>query len=221
MKKLIITLVLICLFLPLYATPWSVSLGTGYRASVSTEYLRFVDAEVSVGDFSLYFRDHSFQVQDLSLSYDLRVGKTIHNEFVFHSEYVPIDKGGFSDFSYMFSQRFKISFFSIGYGVGAQVGLSYSAYSKELLWALSPLFRLETGFTFGPITFGIYGDLGSKFERLWKASPLIGAVLIAQMDEHNSITFDIYTQSAEYLLDPWFLPAVVAACISYTYRGTL
>ncbi len=205
--------------MPIYSDSFSIEFGTGYRANIALkdDELRFFDLGLSYDSFSMYARSQALYVNEIEAEYDLKSGKHIHNKFIVHSQYVA-EEGGFSDVSYIFALDFGYKHASLGFGFGIQGGIAYSEHSVGALYSLSPLVSVDFGLFFSPIRIIFYMDMASRFEHLWKASPLFGINLEALISDNSSIAADLYIQSAEYMVDPFFRPYSAAMRLSYKYR---
>ena len=205
--------------MPAFSKSFSVELGTGYRANIAMKdnELRFFDLGLSFDSLSIYARSHAFYVNEIASEYDLKSGRYIHNRFMAHSQYVA-GEGGFSDCGYVFALAFDYKHAAFGFGLGIQGGIAYSEYSDGVLYSLSPLVSADFALFFNPIRAVFYMDMASRFEHLWKASPLFGIKLEALLNDTSSIAADLYIQGAEYLMDPYFRPYTAAMRLSYRYR---
>ena len=219
MKKILWIQILILIIPSIGAVSWSAEAGTGYRANTAmrVDELRFFDAGFSVGSFSLYARSHCLYANDISAEYMLQHGKHASSRFTAHSQYVT-GEGGFSDVGYMAGAGIGYDHFWFSIGLGIQGGIAYSEHSEGVLYSLSPLVYAGISLSFSRIRMELYMDMASRYEHLWKASTLFGLCLEAYIDAHSSISADLYMQSAEYLIDPYFRPYSTAVRLSYKYR---
>lgn len=219
MRRIGVFLITFTLLSVLHASTWSAggSLGVRYRSTAPDL--------ISYGVFSA-FDDFSFYVSAIgnddyavSLRYDLPVGKTIHNEFIFHTDIASYE-GGYSTLGYLFSQRFRWSWFMLGYGVGVQGGVSFSPYSAPF-YSLIPLFQLNAGAAFGPVSILLYGTNATHDAIEWKMMVSLGTAIRVNIDEHNSlfidgfITLDNLMDMSDYTLSGYGVK------IGYSYRGLL
>lgn len=192
----------------------------GYRETTSLPFPASSSIDLSFDGFSFMFRGQGMSQFDGILSYDIKVGNTISNVFSFHTSYIPYE-GGWSDFSYLFSQHFRWGFFSLGYGAGIAAGMAYSEYAYGVMWSLSPLLELSGTFHIDPASITLYFTMQDEWERDWKALPVFGLRLLWDIDGSSSIFADGYIKWAEYLMDPVAMISGYGVRLGYIYRGAL
>ena len=187
--------------LSLGAVSFSAGLAGGYR--VSEEKTPFNDERV-----------------DLSLEYGRNVGNTIEHIVSLHTAIYP-SLGWLADAEYEFTQTFRWSFFSLGYGIGVQASMLWSDLLGEPLFALSPIIDANIGLHFGPVDLTGYFTMDHQAEREFKALPVIGANLSWRIGGHSMIYADAYIKMAEYLIDPTAMISGWAVRVGYIYRGRI
>lgn len=212
---------LLILFLPLFSlsASWSFGLSLGYRDSTMADMPLLTEIMGSYKDLDMRFSFQGGDELDLYLRYDLRVGKTMHNLFKTHSQYIPIDRGGYSDFSYEFSQFFRWKYGGLGYCIGLQVALAYSHFSRDVTWSISPLVAIDGELYFGPVDLGGYVSFNSDNERSWKSVPVIGVMVRGHINTHNTVIAEGWIKGQEYFMDPWLLIDAWGVKLSYSYIG--
>lgn len=219
LKRALLFFVLFISSLSLYAS-WYIKPSFIYRESTMTKVPYVISLEGGWNDLSITLSLQGLDEElNGSVKYDYRVGKTLHNEFRLHSEYFIKDRGGYSDLSYEFHQRFTWKYGGLGYRVGIMASLAYSSFSKDISWGLSPLLGLEGFLTFGPVLIEAYLRMNSDNEINWRAVPVAGLALEGTITEHQSISLEAYLKTAEYLMDPWYMVTSWAVKASYCYRG--
>lgn len=218
-KRLVSLLIALGLLSSIFASEWSIggSLGLRYR-STSSDLISY-GIYTSFDDFSFSASMIGHDVSAFQFRYDADIGKTIHNEFIFHTDIVP-SEGGFSTLGYLFSQQFQWSWFFLGYGLGAQSGISYSKYSVPF-YSLIPLFSLDLGVCFDQFSFIFYGTNATHDATEWKLIAALGAKAKMDINKHNSlfmdcfITLDNLMDLTDYTLSGYGVK------IGYSYRGTV
>ena len=203
----------------LMASSWSAGsfAGVRYRSTAPDMVLYGVDA--SAYDASLHFSGIGDDDFSLILSYDLRVGDTIHNRFIFHTDNVPAE-GGFATFGYLFSQQFAWSWFRLGYGIGIQAGVSYSPYS-EPFFSLVPLIDLRLGFELGPVRMMVYETMVHKEAMEYRLAAATGATIELSIDEHHMVYADGFFSLDNIMDCHTFSISGWGVSVGYSYRGTI
>lgn len=202
------------------AASWSVEAGTGYRfnATMKRNQLRFFDFAFNYDTLSIYARTHAFNTHDLTVDYELRCKKFMVNRFILHTRYIN-EEGGYSDIGYEFGICYDSKHFLLAGAIGARGSISYYAYSKKQLYAISPLVSVKAALFFKYASFSIYGEMASRYENNWKALTLFGSSLELFINDNSSVMLDVYTQASEYLIDPYFIPYTSAVRLAYRYRS--
>ncbi len=208
------------LLLPLPAVSFEAEGAIGYRSTTALSFPAASSISLSFDGFSAMFRGQGASQFDGIIAYDIAVGRTISNEFSFHSAYNP-SEGGWSDLAYLFSQRFRWDFFALEYGLGISAGIAYSEYSSILSWSLSPLLALSGTFYIDPVSITLYFSMLEEWERDWKALPVFGLRLEWDIDGSSSIFADGYVKWAEYLMDPVAMISGYGIRLGYIYRGDI
>ena len=220
MRFMRIAILMLLLPAALAAAPFYAEASAGVRYD-TTSYSPFVySLKAGYGGLSIGFQHQWESSYDASLSYDLAAGKTIHNLFLFHTDYVP-DEGGWSDLAYVFSQRFRWGFFSLGYGIGVQSGVSYSEYGSPPMWSLYFLLSLDASLVFRHFAVTGYFTLCHPDEREWRPVPAAGIRAEVRIDWHHGIFVDAYARAAEMLIDPVIMIDTLSIRAGYVYRGIL
>lgn len=205
--------------LSLGAVSFSAGLAGGYR--VSEESTPFNgELTLSISDFTLWTRLQGNERVDLSLEYGRNVGNTIEHIVSLHTAIYP-SLGWLADAEYEFTQTFRWSFFSLGYGIGVQASMLWSDLLGEPLFALSPIIDANIGLHFGPVDLTGYFTMDHQAEREFKALPVIGANLSWRIGGHSMIYADAYIKMAEYLIDPTAMISGWAVRVGYIYRGRI
>lgn len=205
--------------LSLGAVSFSAGLTGGYRESEEhTPYNG--ELAFSVSDFSLWARVQGNERIDISLEYGNNQGNTIEHIFNIHTAIYP-SLGWFADAEYEFTQTFRWSFFSIGYGLGIQAGILWSDLLCDPLFSLSPIIDANIGLHFGPVDLVGYLSMDHIAEREFKALPVVGATLSWRIGGHSTIYADAYLKMAEYLVDPSVMFSGWAVRVGYVYRGRI
>ena len=217
-KRIIVFLMAAMLSFSVSAADFSLIGMIGYRETTSLSFPASSSIRLSFDGFSLMLRGQGASQLDGILSYDARVGKTISNEFSFHTSYIPAE-GGWSDFAYIFSQNFHWGFFSLGYGIGISAGVAYSPYASNAVWAFSPLLELSGAFNIDPVSIELYFTMLDDWERDWKALPVFGLRLLWDIDGASSVFADGYIKWAEYLMDPVAMISGYGIRLGFIFRG--
>lgn len=190
-------------------------LGARYRSTSSS--LFSYGAFAAVDDFSFNFSAIGAEDFAATLSYDLKVGKTIHNYFTIHIDNVP-GEGGFSTLSYLFSQHFKSRYLFFSYALGVQGGISYSPFSPPF-FSLIPAYDLRAGFCLSPFSLSIYTTTAMSETIEWKMVLNSGLSAVIALSEKQSIFVDSFIvldnlmDVSNYLLSGWALR------VGYAYKG--
>ena len=198
-KRLVSLLIALGLLSSIFASEWSIggSLGLRYR-STSSDLISY-GIYTSFDDFSFSASMIGHDISAFQFRYDADIGKTIHNEFIFHTDIVPPE---------------------VGYGLGAQSGISYSKYSVPF-YSLIPLFSLDLGVCFDEFSFIFYGTNATHDATEWKLIAALGAKVKMDINKHNSlfmdgfITLDNLMDLTDYTLSGYGVK------IGYSYRGTV
>lgn len=201
----------------LFAGDFSLGMNLGYRNSSTTYCKSIFGLKAGYNDLSFEMQIQGRDEVAFSLLYDLKTGRTLHNQFLLHSLYVP-NEGGFTDFSYIFMQMLKAGCLKFSYCLGLQLGLAYSPYSVEYLWSLSPLVALDVALCYKAISLGFYLGLNNTIERSWKAVPIYQAYIDVEINESNSLEVSAFMREAEYLMDPWHMITAYGVSFAYLYR---
>lgn len=204
----------------IFAEAFYLGLYLGYRDSTTTINSNVVNLVAGYENFSFDAQIQGNEEFSVSGIYDFKVGKTLHNELIVHSLYVP-EEGRFSDFSYFFSQNIESKYIGLFYGLGLQVGLAYSQYSSLLSWSLSPLIKIGGKLKIDPVSLSFGYSLNSNIERSWKAIPIYFADLKVQFNENSSVILSGFMREAEYLMDNWHMITAWGISLGYVYRGNL
>lgn len=225
MRKINRNKVLIILFLfvssTLSAGDFSLGLSLGFRQSHTLGGSSVINASASYDEWSLNIQMQELEEISGSLVYNNSIGRTLHNEFILHSLYVP-EEGGFSDLSYVFSQNIKLwNCFRLYYGIGLQIGLAYSPYTVEYLWSLSPILKAGCELALFPFSIGVGYTLNSYTERSWKAVPIYEGYFEISFDKQNAIRLSGFMREAEFLVDPWHLITAYGIRVGYIYKGSV
>ena len=204
----------------LFASSWSVgaSLGTRYRSTAPDLFYYFLSASYENLDFAFSGIGNDDIAADLR--YDLSLGKTIHNEFIFHTDYTP-GEGGYSSLGYLFSQQFRFSWFLLRYGIGVQGAVSYTPFADKPFYSLIPLLDLAIGFDIAPVSFIIYGTNASPDTSEWKLMLSFGTRCEVEIsDEHllfadGFIAIDNIMDMSDFTLSGWGVK------LGYAYRESV
>ena len=213
---------ILLLLLPamLFAVDWSAgaSLGARYRSTAPDLFYYSLSASYENLDFAFSGIGNDDIAADLR--YDLSLGKTIHNEFIFHTDYTP-GEGGYSSLGYLFSQQFRFSWFLLRYGIGVQGAVSYTPFADKPFYSLIPLLDLAIGFDIAPVSFIIYGTNASPDTSEWKLMLSFGTRCEVEIsDEHllfadGFIAIDNIMDMSDFTLSGWGVK------LGYAYRGSV
>ena len=218
-RKAFIIILLSLSTLSLGAVSFGAGITGGYR--VSDERVPYNgELTLSISDFTLWTRVQGDERVDISLEYGGNTGNTIEHIVNLHTAIYP-SLGWFADAEYEFTQTFRWSFFSIGYGLGLQLSVLWSDLLGDPLFAISPIIDANIGFHFGPVDFIGYLTMDHIAEREFKALPVIGATLSWRIGGHSTIYADAYLKMAEYLMDPTTMISGWAVRVGYIYRGRI
>ena len=219
-KRIIAVLAASMLCLPVCAAVFEIEGMIGYRETTSLSFPASSSIKITYDGFSFLFRGQGISQVEGIVSYDAKVGNTISNIFSAHTSYIP-PEGGWSDFSYVFSQHFRWDFFSLRYGAGISAGMAYSLYAADVTWSFSPVLALSGTFFMDPASITLYFTMQDEWERDWKALPVFGLRLSWDIDGSSIIFADGYIKWAEYLMDPVAMISGYGVRLGYIYRGDI
>ncbi len=219
MKKFILLVVVLLLDIFIYAAEWNVGFFGGVRyRSISPDKFSY-GLFAGYDDFSIHFSGISADDFLITATYDLDIGRTIHNNFIIHSDNVP-EEGGFSTLSYVFSQLFSWKLMILGYGVGVQTGISYSPFSSTY-YSVIPLFDFRVGIHSDSFFSTIYCTMIHPETMEWKMTATAGAVAEIEIENGHFIFADAYfvfdnlIDVNTLVLSGWGIKA------GYIYRGII
>ncbi len=201
------------------AVSFSAGVAGGYRVSEEKTPLNG-ELMLSISDFSLWARVQGNERIDLALEYGGNTGNTIEHIVNLNTAIYP-GLGWFAGAEYEFTQTFRWDFFSLGYGLGVQVGILASDLIKGPLFSLSPIIDANIGLHFGPVDLTAYLTMDHRAEREFKALPVLGATFSWRIGGHSTIYADAYMKMAEYLMDPTTIISGWAVRVGYIYRGRI
>lgn len=218
MRKIWSILMILMLLPAIAAAPFHAEGGAGVRYDMVSCSPFVYTLGIGYCGFTLGYQHQWDSSFDLSLGYDLRAGKTMHNLFMIHTDYVPRE-GGWTDFSYVFSQRFLWDFLSLGYGVGLQGAVGYSEYGTKPFWSAYFLLSVDLSLVFEHYVLTGYLSMYHPNEREWKPVPVAGIRMEGRMTENHSIFIDAYARVTEILIDPVITVDALSIRAGYIYRG--
>lgn len=152
--------------------------------------------------------------------YRFHISQNGKNLFIAHSNYTPSERG-WSDAAYVFSQHFTWDYFTLGYGIGLQLGIAYSEFMNMPLWSLSYLLSIDATISLDYFSMRWYITTHHKDEREWKSVPVFGIRFESNIDENNIIFAEAYSRAVEILMDPVMTFDTVSVRAGYIYRGNI
>lgn len=200
MKRLLLILLLMMMTLSLFAV--KVEGGVGLSQTMTEKKgLVFADASLYQDDFSFYGSYKAGNKIYACVTYLNEDGFINHQADIF-SHFV-ISEGGYSAISYSMILSFKLAGFYFKLGGGAEGALSYSLYTKEPLFILSPQFRIRGGYRASWGDISLFFENNYRYEREWNAKTSVGVDLEYNVTEKDTLILDYSLTSAEVLMDPY------------------
>lgn len=208
MKKIVLLIILFSFtLLPVFSM--NLEAGAGLSEIRTEKYgALFLDAGYSIDDFSFYLNWRSKDNLYASATYCNNDGIINHQVDIF-SRYI-ISSGGFTGISYMFIVDLSLRGFYLDLGLGAEGALSYSKYTGEPLFILSPQYRIRGGYTGDVFAISLFLENNYIYEREWNAKSSFGTDLEFNITEYDSITLNLSFSLAEVMMDPY--------SVLYAYR---
>ena len=210
-----------CILIPgmLFAVSWSAGWSFGARYRTTAPDLFYYGFDATSEDVSFHFSGIGDDDFSFVSSYDLKVGDTIHNNFIFHTDNVPCE-GGFATIGYLFSQQFAWDWFRLGYGIGIQSGISYSPYSPPFFSCI-PLIDLRIGFETGPVCVMIYETMVHPDAMEFRLSATTGITAEFTINENHMIFADGFFELDNIMDCHTFVISGWGVKAGYRYRGTV
>ena len=202
MKKTILILLALLSLMPLAAAV-SVEGATGLSYNMTSDGSPkvFGDLTVTYDDWSLYTEYKYRNTFTADIQYRNTKGILNHQANVF-SRWI-VKEGGFTAASYMLILNLGVKGFYFNLGLGLEGAVSYSPYSTEPLFILSPQARVRLGYR-GDI-FGVCLFLEDNYrsEKEWNAKTSAGVDFSFSLSEKDTVLLTVSATSCEVLMDPY------------------
>lgn len=171
------------------------------RTMTEGNELLFADTSVYIDDFSFYAQYKVGNKLTGSITYLNEDGILNHQVDLF-SHYV-LTEGGYTGISYSLILSLKLYGFYFKLGGGAQGALSYSEYTKEPLFILSPQFRIRGGYKAEWGNISLFLENNYRYEREWNAKTSCGLDFEYYVTDKDTLMLDYSLTSCEVLMDPF------------------
>ena len=204
----------------LHASPLSFSIEAGLSHDTVSSSDLVIGASGSYDDFSLRLQHQVGGDVNLAFAWMPEQGRSIRHVLSAYTEYFP-GEGGWSSLSYLFTQHFRFGVFGLGYGAGVQAAVSYSPFSRCVLWSLSPELALGMGLFWERFSISVYAALNHPYEMSWRFRPSAGIRLEASPGGGSSLFLDGSIGFAEALMDPVYVIQDWSVRAGYIYRGNV
>ncbi len=202
MKKTILILLALAAMLPLSA---SVSIegatGLSYNMTYDSSPMMFGDMTVTYDDWSIYMEYRYRSTFTADIQYKNTKGILNHQANVF-SRWI-LSEGGFTAAGYMLILNLGVKGFYFNLGLGTEGALSYSPYSKEPLFILSPQARVRLGYRSDIFGVCIFLENNYRSEKEWNAKTSLGLDFSFFLSSEDTLLLTVSATSCEVLMDPY------------------
>ena len=175
--------------------------GVSYNMTMDGSPKVFGDLTVAYDDWSLYTEYKYKNSITADIQYHSTEGILNHQANVF-SRWI-LKEGGFTAASYMLILNLGVKGFYFNLGLGVEGAVSYSPYSKEPLFILSPQARVKLGYENNLFGVCIFLEDNYRSEKEWNAKTSLGLDFSFSLSDRDSLLLTVSATSCEVLMDPY------------------